>query len=70
MQEKARRIQAGMCTEPQLTSNWHSRADLSLSSIAVASLRVCNPRHRSSPETFVLRKFVREQGRSWTEVPV
>jgi hypothetical protein len=48
-----------MCTEPKLTSNWHSRAD-------TLSLRVRNPRHRSSSETFLFGKFVREQGRSWT----
>jgi hypothetical protein len=56
IQEKARRIQAGMCTEPKLTSNSQLAA--------VASLRVRNPRNRSSPETFLFGKFVREQGRS------
>jgi hypothetical protein len=67
MQENARRIQAGMCTAPKLTSNWHSRADtLSLSPTAVSSLRVRNPRHRSSSETVLLGKFVRELNRSWT----
>jgi hypothetical protein len=82
IQEKARRIQAGMCTEPKLTSNWHSCADtLSLSPTAVASLHVRNPRHHLSTETFLARKIcswtelfvnriVREQGRSWTEVPL
>jgi hypothetical protein len=64
IQEKARRIQAGMWTEPKLTSNWHCRADtLSLSPTAVASLRVRNPRYRSSSETFFARKIS-----SWTEL--
>jgi hypothetical protein len=55
IQEKARRIQAGTCAEPKLTSNRHSRADtLSLSPIAVAGLRVRHPRR------FLLGKFVRE----------
>jgi hypothetical protein len=67
IREKARQIQAGMCTEPKLTSNWHSRANtLSLSPTAVASLRVRNPRHRSSSDTFLLGKFVREPNCSWT----
>jgi hypothetical protein len=65
MQEKARRIQAGRCTEPKLTS-----ADtLSLSPTAVASMSVRNPRHLSSSETFCsenlfVNRIVREQGRS------
>jgi hypothetical protein len=56
-----------MCTEPKLTSKWHSRADnLSLSPTAVASLRVRNPKHRSSSETFCsensfVNRIVREQ---------
>jgi hypothetical protein len=33
---------------------------------AVASLRVRNPRHRSSSETFLLGKFIREPNCSWT----
>jgi hypothetical protein len=52
------RNQAGMCTEPKLTSNWLPRWNSQLA--AVASLRVRNPRNRSSSETFFLGKFVRE----------
>jgi hypothetical protein len=54
-------------SKPKLTSNWHSRPDtLILSSTAIASLRVRNPRHRSSSETFLLWKFVREPNCSWS----
>jgi hypothetical protein len=51
------RNQAGMCTEPKLTSNWLPRWYSQLA--AVASLRVRNPRR------FLLGKFVREPTCSW-----
>jgi hypothetical protein len=55
------RNQAGMCAEPKLTSNWLPRWYSQLAD--VASLRVRNPRHRSSSETFFARKIC-----SWTEL--
>jgi hypothetical protein len=45
-----------------LTCNWHSRVD-TVSLPSVASLRVRNPRHRSSSENFFARKIC-----SWTEL--
>jgi hypothetical protein len=55
------RNQAGMCTEPKLTSNWLPCWYSQLA--AVASLCVRNPRNRSSSETFFARKIC-----SWTEL--
>jgi hypothetical protein len=53
-----RRIRAGMCTERKLHSNWRSPADTSsFSPTVVAGLRVRYSRHRSSPETFFVRKI-------------
>jgi hypothetical protein len=73
-QENARRIQAGMYTEPKLTSNWHSRADiLSLpllpACVFVIRETVRHPRLFCSENLFVNR-IVGEQGRSWTEAPL
>jgi hypothetical protein len=55
------RNQAGMCTEPKLTSNWLPRWYSLLA--AVVRLRVRNPRNRSSSETFFARKIY-----LWTEL--
>jgi hypothetical protein len=64
IQEKARRIRAGMCTERKLHSNWCSPADTpSLSPTVAAGLRVRYLRHRSSPDTFFVWKIC-----SWTDL--
>jgi hypothetical protein len=77
IQEKARRIRAGMCTERKLHSNWRSPAGTpSLSPTVVVGLRVRYSRHRSSPETFFFSKnlfvnrFVSDERRSWTDLLV
>jgi hypothetical protein len=71
IQEKACPIRAGVCTERKLHSNWRSAADTPcLSPTVVAGLRVRYSWHRSSPETFLFGKFVHDERRSWTEVPL
>jgi hypothetical protein len=71
IKEKARRIRAGMCTERNSHSNWCSPADTpSLLPTVVAGLHVHYLRHRSSSKTFLFGKFVRDERRSWTEVPL
>jgi hypothetical protein len=53
-----------MSTERKLHSNWRSRTDTpSLSPTVVAGLRVRYSRHRSSPETFLVRIMC-----SWTDL--
>jgi hypothetical protein len=69
------RNQAGMCTEPKLTSNWHSRADtLSLpplpACVFVIRETVRHPRRFFCSENLFVNRNVREQGRSWTEAPL
>jgi hypothetical protein len=62
IQETAQRIQAGMCTEWKLRSNWYSPTDTpSLLPTVVAGLCVRYLRHRLSPETFFVWKIC-----SWT----
>jgi hypothetical protein len=55
IQQKARRIQEGMCTEPKLTSNWHSRAD----TLSLPLLPAC---------VFVIRDVFARKICSWTEL--
>jgi hypothetical protein len=66
-----------MSTERKLHSNWRSPADTpSLSPTVAAGLHVRYSRHRSSPETFFfsenlfVNRFVRDESRSWNEVPL
>jgi hypothetical protein len=67
IQEKARRIQAGMCTEPKLTSNLHSRADtLSLPLLPACVFVIRDTIHH--PGRFLLGKIVRVSNCSWTGV--
>jgi hypothetical protein len=63
-----------MCTEPKLTSNWHSRADTLSLPLLPACVFVIRDTVRiqdvfCSENSFVNR-IVREQGHSWTEVPL